>query len=64
MRTPVVYSADDIKCWDTQTAGTNGLWTQARPMSNPGINLRKRISAAWIVFIGRADVLVWLGDKE
>lgn len=64
MRTPVVYSADQIKCWDVQSAGKNGLWTQARPMSKPGINLPKRISAAWKVFTGKADVLIWLGVEE
>lgn len=64
MRTPMVYSADQIKSWDVQCSGKNGLWTQARPMSWPGINLKKRIVAAWMVFTGRADVLVWLGDAE
>lgn len=63
MRTPIIFSADDIKCWDVQAQGKNGLWTQARPTSWPGINLRKRITAAWMVFTGRADVLVWLGDE-
>ena len=64
MRTPAVYSADQIKCWDVQSAGKNGLWTQARPMSWLGINLRKRITAAWMVFTGQADVLVWLGYEK
>ena len=64
MRTPIVFSADQIKAWDVQCKGRNGLWTQARPLSWPGIYLRKRLSAAWMVFTGRADVLVWLGDKE
>ena len=64
MRTPAVYSADQIKCWDVQSAGKNGLWTQARPMSWLGINLRKIITAAWMVFTGQADVLVWLGYEK
>ena len=64
MKTPVVYSADQITAWDVQSCGKDGLWTQARPVSWPGINLRKRISAAWIVFTGRADVLIWLGEDE
>lgn len=64
MRTPMVYSADQIRTWSIQCKGRNGLWTQARPMGWPGIYLRKRLSAAWMVFTGRADVLVWLGDKE
>jgi hypothetical protein len=64
MRTPVVYSADQIASWSVQCKGKNGLWTQARPMSWPGINLHKRITAAWMVFTGKADALIWLGDEE
>ena len=64
MRTPSVYSADQIKCWNVQSAGKNGLWTQSRPMSWPGINLQKRLSAAWMVFTGKADVLVWLSEND
>ena len=64
MKTPAIYSADDIKNWDVQCCGSNGLWTQARPMSWPGLNLKRRLSAAWMVFTGRADVLIWLGDEE
>lgn len=64
MRTPNVYSADEIKNWEVQSAGKNGLWTQARPMSWPGINLQKRLSAAWMVFTGKADVLVWLSEND
>lgn len=64
MRTPVIYSADQIKSWDTQTESDNGLWTQARPMSWPGINVRKRITAAWMVFTGKADVLIWHSEGE
>lgn len=64
MRTPVVYSADQIKCWSVQCCGKNGLWTQARPLSWPGFNVMKRITAAWMVFTGKADVLVWFEDAE
>ncbi len=64
MRTPIVYSADEIKTWDTQTKGENGLWTLARPMSWTGINLKRRLSAAWMVFTGKADVLIWNGVEE
>ena len=63
MKTPAIYSADQIKNWDIQTKSKNGLWTQARPISYPGINLKRRISAAWMVFTGRADALIWLGDE-
>jgi hypothetical protein len=59
MRTPVVYSATDIKCWSVSTQLKNGLWAPARPESWSGINIKKRITAAWMVFTGKADVLVW-----
>jgi hypothetical protein len=64
MRTPVVYSADQIRSWTVQCVGENGLWTLARPMSWPGINLQKRITAAWMVFTGRADCLIWHGGEQ
>lgn len=64
MRTPMVFSADEIKTWSVQQCGKNGLWSQARPMSWPGLNLKRRLSAAWMVFTGRADVLVWVGDES
>jgi hypothetical protein len=60
----MVFSADEIKTWSVQQCGKNGLWTQARPMSWPGLNLKRRLSAVWMVFTGRADVLVWLGDES
>jgi hypothetical protein len=37
MRTPNVYSADEIKNWDVQS---------------------------WMVFTGKADVLVWLSEND
>lgn len=60
MRTPFVFSADQIKAWDVQSSGKNGLWTQARPESLDGLNLFRRISVAWMVFTGKADALVWI----
>ena len=59
MRTPIIFSADELRTWDCQAQGKNGLWTQARPLSLSGINLFKRISAAWMVFTGKADVVTW-----
>jgi len=64
MKTPTIFSADQIKSWDVQSAGKNGLWTQARPMSYPGFNLWKRLSAAWMVFTGKADVLIWFSEND
>ena len=63
MREPIIFSADQIKSWDVQTEAKNGIWTQARPMSKSGMNVRCRISAAWMVFTGKADVLIWIKEK-
>ena len=62
MRTPIIFSADQIRTWGVQTQGKNGLWTQCRPECWPGFNLLKRISAAYMVFTGKADVLIWLNQ--
>ncbi len=64
MKTPYVFSADEIKTWSVQSKVADGLWTLARPMSHSGINLVRRITAAWMVFTGQADVLVWSGVEE
>ena len=64
MKTPIIFSADQIKSWDVQSAGKNGLWTQARPVSYPCFNLWKRLSAAWMVFTGKADVLIWFSEND
>lgn len=64
MRTPIVFSADQIKAWDVQAKGKNGLWTQARPGQWSRLDLKHRLFAAWMVFTGRADVLVWMDLEE
>jgi hypothetical protein len=64
MRVPIIFSADQIKSWDAQTEAKRGIWTQARPMSLSGLNIYRRISAAWMVFTGKADVLIWLGEEN
>lgn len=40
-----------------ETAGGARRWVPARPEGLPG--LRQRIRAGWLVFVGRADALVW-----
>ena len=62
MRTPGIYSANELRTWDVQREGTNGLWTQARPEPEPGFNLLWRLEMAWKVFTGKYDALVWTGN--
>lgn len=38
-----------------------GKWVPARPLGYP--SLRQRLKAAWMVFTGRADAVVWPGGQ-
>lgn len=38
-----------------------GGWNPARPMGMP--NIKQRFKAAWLVFTGRADAVVWEGGQ-
>jgi hypothetical protein len=52
----VVYSVNHVhKSKDSVT------WHPARCEGYP--SLRYRIKAAWLVFTGRADALIWPGDQ-
>ena len=59
MKTPMHYTAIQLKHWSVSTQLSNGFWTPARPEGWSGFNLIKRIKAAWIVFTGKVDVLIW-----
>ncbi|ACL06207.1 hypothetical protein Dalk_4529 [Desulfatibacillum aliphaticivorans] len=37
-----------------------GAWVPARPIGKT--NLKYRLKAAWMVFAGKADVVVWPGQ--
>jgi hypothetical protein len=45
-----------------RTASTqiNGQWVPARPLGF--MSLSSRLRAAWLVFTGRADALLWPGQ--
>ena len=58
MNTPNIYTLAAL----TQTSQRNsvklrGLWVPARPLGYTGIG--RRFKAAWLVFTGRADAVVW-----
>lgn len=46
---------------ETCSVCINGLYIPARPLGF--YSLRYRIKAAWIVFTGKADALVWPGGQ-
>jgi len=58
MKTPGLIFADQIKDSDTLAGLSNGQYTKARPRPFYG-GIRRRCELAWMVFIGRADALVW-----
>jgi hypothetical protein len=63
MRVPEKYSPETIKGWSVQV-GINGMWVPARPLGFQGFFLWTRIKRAWLVFTGKADVLVWTGGCD
>lgn len=64
MNTPTIYQAEYIgrtvreaQCKVVRD-GKEG-WIPCRPMGWGGLCLMMRLKAAWMVFIGHADVLDW-----
>jgi hypothetical protein len=53
---PNLICASELKNWDCQ-AHISGKWVIARPLGDPSFFSRLRL--AWLVFIGKADALVW-----
>lgn len=52
-----IITAYQLKHWNVDADVGRGAWTPARPIGRTGI--RRRIKCAWMVFTGKADVLVW-----
>lgn len=48
--------ADQLKHWDCHCDTPNG-WKLARPYGLTGLG--HRLKCAWLVFTGKADVLMW-----
>jgi hypothetical protein len=46
---------------DTVRVVPGGSWAHARPLGYPSIS--QRIKAAWLVFCGKADAVVWEGGQ-
>ncbi len=61
MKTPGIIYADHIANKNWPTAGLpDGRWVAARP--EPFYAIGRRWRAAWLVFTGRADAIVWSGQ--
>jgi len=50
---------DDI---ETCSVCINDKWIPCRPITSPE-TLRTRLKAAWLVFTGKADALLWPGGQ-
>jgi hypothetical protein len=62
---PAKYVPKHIKEWDVdeevEVNGASG-WIPARPMSFRALRILYRLKMAWLVFIGRYDVLDWSAE--
>ena len=63
MRCPTIYKVNDLaeqlnhgNCY----ALVDGDYVPARPIGFD--SFRNRIKAAWMVFLGKADAIVWIGQ--
>lgn len=64
-KAPNVFAVRELQTWRTQieVEDENGLigWLPARPMGL--FSLWHRIECAYLVFMGKADVVVWPGGQ-
>lgn len=59
MKYPTIWQLNNLlRSAGTVQASTDGnTWHHARPAGYPSI--KQRIKAAWLVFTGKADAVVW-----
>jgi hypothetical protein len=62
-RAPGLYNARQLMLtgMESQAQLPNGCWVPARPLGL--FSFRSRLRLAWMVFTGRADALVWPGQR-
>lgn len=63
MRIPDLYSVSDLRNHPVDTQLPSGDWVPARPMGLHGLHLVWRLRFAWLVFVGRYDVVRWSLDE-
>ncbi len=57
----IFFLKDLLEMVDTVSTEINGKWIPARPLGYP--TLGSRLKAAWMVFTGKADAVVWPGEQ-
>jgi len=65
MKGPVIYTVDNLVEMvnnGNAYALVDGDYVPARPYGFDCWSLQNRIKAAWLVFTGKADVVVWKGQ--
>jgi len=64
MKTPSIYEVEDLAKYVTEKEALVEIskrWMPARPLGLPTV--RARCRAAWMVFTGKADAVIWPGDQ-
>lgn len=62
MKSPNIYKLEDLLRTVNQVQTCiNGKWVPSRPLGLAGFIHHFR--CAWLVFIGKADVLIWPEDQ-
>lgn len=59
MRNPELFTAMQLKNWNTQIEKHTGVWVPARPLPFYGFRIFKNIQFALGVLVGKYDVVEW-----
>ena len=59
MKTPNIYTARTIKKWDCDIEVKDLGYIPARPWVSGGLMILTRVKLAYLVFMGKCDVLDW-----
>lgn len=64
MKYPTIYKLEGLAALaegDVKAQAEDGHWVPARPLGLS--SWRLRLKAAWLVFTGRADAVLWPGGQ-
>jgi hypothetical protein len=56
---PNLFTADELRNWDSSKKNSKGQWTLARPLGWQGFRLWWRLKLMWGVFTAKYDVVKW-----
>lgn len=59
MKTPMIYTAKEVRDWSVDTEMHDGRWIPSRPLSLSMYGPLWRWKLAWRVLTGRYDALDW-----